>query len=124
MKNLIQALLLALLCLSVVQMARAQETSGGLRGQVLDATNQPLPGATVTAVHTTSGTRYATATDKDGRYNLPGLRVGGPYTLEVKFISMNTETRNIPQISLGDPLTLNFTLTDNTKTLGEVKVTA
>ena len=114
-----------LLCIILsigVQVAQAQETSGGLRGRVLDATKQPLPGATVTAIHTASGTRYATAAGNDGRYNLPGLKVGGPYTIEVKFISMNTETRTIEQISLGEPLTLNFVLTDNTKTLTTVEV--
>ncbi|SDD78019.1 Carboxypeptidase regulatory-like domain-containing protein [Mucilaginibacter pineti] len=121
MKYFIQACLCFIICIAG-QNIHAQETSGGLRGQVLDASNQPLPGGTVTAVHTASGTKYSTATDKNGRYNLPGLRVGGPYTIEVKFLSMNTETRTIEQISLGDPLTLNFILTDNTKTLSEVVV--
>ncbi len=101
----------------------AQETSGGMRGQVLDATKQPLPGATVTAVHTASGTKYRTSTGKDGRYNLPGLRIGGPYTIEVTYVSMKPETRNIPKISLGEILTLNFTLADNT-TLSEVTINA
>ncbi len=117
--------ILAGLCLIFTlagQKASAQETSGGLRGQVTDAANQPLPGVTVTAIHTASGTKYVTATGNDGRYNLPGLRVGGPYAIEVKFLSMNTETRMIQQISLGEPLTLNFVLTDNTKTLNEVVV--
>eukprot|EP01132_Coremiostelium_polycephalum_P023670 gene23670-28229_t len=59
-----------------------QETSGGLRGQIKDVTGQPIPGATVVAIHGTSGTRYATSTGNDGRYNLPGLRIGGPYHIE------------------------------------------
>lgn len=102
----------------------AQETSGGLRGQILDGTNQALPGATVTAVHTASGTRYATSAGTDGRYNLPGLRVGGPYKIEVKFLGMNAETRTVEKISLGEALTLNFVLRDNTKSLSEVVVKA
>ncbi|MGQ7856677.1 TonB-dependent receptor [Pedobacter sp. WC2501] len=112
-----------LACLQTIN-ACAQETSGGLRGQVLDATNQSLPGASVTAVHTASGTRYATSTGTDGRYNLPGLRVGGPYTIEVKFLGMNAENRIIEKISLGEALTLNFVMGDNTKTLNEVVVKA
>src|ERR1700748_312667 len=111
MKKIYAMKYIILLCLCLVftfagQKSSAQETSGGLRGQVLDVTNHPLPGVTVTAVHTASGTKYATATDKNGRYNLPGLRVGGPYAIEVKFLSMNTETRAIQQIRLGEPLTL------------------
>lgn len=100
----------------------AQETSGGLHGIVKDAAGQPIPGAIVVAIHTASGTRYGTAAGTDGRYNLPGLRIGGPYTIEVKFMGMQTETRTIPQITLGENATLNFVLTDNAKALSEVVV--
>jgi hypothetical protein len=100
----------------------AQETSGGLRGTIKNAAGQPVPGATVLAVHTPSGTKYGTVTGNDGRYNLPGLRVGGPYSLEVSFIGMQTETRAIPQITLGDVLLMNFVLQDNTRALNTVTV--
>lgn len=123
MKYFIKAILCFFICIAGPKLY-AQETSGGLRGQVFDTTKQPLPGVTVIAVHTASGTRYTTSTDNDGRYNLPGLRVGGPYTIEARFVSMNTETRNIQQISLGEMLTLNFVLTDNARSLSEVVVKA
>ncbi|GAA4312348.1 carboxypeptidase regulatory-like domain-containing protein [Mucilaginibacter gynuensis] len=123
MKYFIQGMLCLLFCIAG-QNLYAQETSAGLRGQVADATGQTLPGATVTAVHTASGTKYATSTGNDGRYNLPGLRVGGPYIIEVKFLGMNTETKTVEKISLGESLTLNFVLADNSKVLTEVIVKA
>lgn len=123
MKYFIKAILCFFICIAGPKLY-AQETSGGLRGQVSDITKQPVPGVTVTAIHTASGTIYRTATGSDGRYNLPGLRVGGPYTVEVKFVGMNTETRSIQQISLGEALTLNFVLSDDTKALNEVVVKA
>ncbi len=42
-----------------------------------------LAGATVVALHTPTGTKYSTTTRKDGRFNLPGLRIGGPYIVSV-----------------------------------------
>ena len=54
----------------------AQETTSQILGTVTEG-NAGLPGATVTALHTPTGAKYSTTTRKDGRYNLPNLRVGG-----------------------------------------------
>jgi outer membrane receptor for ferrienterochelin and colicin len=58
----------------------AQVTTGGIAGTVVsDADNSALPGVTVEAVHTPTGTRYQTVSGANGRYTLPNVRVGGPY---------------------------------------------
>ncbi len=58
----------------------AQVTTGGIAGTVVsDADNSALPGVTVEAVHTPTGTRYSTVSGAGGRYTLPNVRVGGPY---------------------------------------------
>jgi hypothetical protein len=100
----------------------AQETSGALTGKLIDASGQPLPGATVTAVHQPSGTRYATASGTDGRYHLNGLRIGGPYVVTVTMIGMNPQTKDSLQVPLGDPIIQDFTLTDNAHELSGVIV--
>ena len=66
--------------------ADAQVTTSGMNGTVTDIDGQPLVGATVIAVHTPSGTQYGAITNKNGDYNLQGLRTGGPYTVTFSFV--------------------------------------
>ena len=63
--------------------AYAQQTDAGVRGTVISASGAPLSGATVTIVHTPSGTRDTATTSANGTFFEGGLRVGGPYTITV-----------------------------------------
>ncbi|MBC7687143.1 MAG: carboxypeptidase regulatory-like domain-containing protein, partial [Aquabacterium sp.] len=58
-------------------LAKAQETTSEIQGTVFDNGMAQLAGATITAIHQSTGTRYATTSRKDGHYNLVNLRVGG-----------------------------------------------
>lgn len=102
----------------------SQETSGAFTGKVLDAAKHPLPGVTITAVHQPSGTRYVTGSSTDGRYRLNGLRIGGPYTITVTMIGMNTQEKTDLQATLGDPIIIDFDLTDNSIQLSAVLIKA
>lgn len=102
----------------------AQETSGSLNGTVYDATGQTLPGASVTAIHQPSGTKYAAATDKNGRYYLPNLRIGGPYSVEAAMIGMKADKKEGISIRLGASVLLNFALADQMQQLSEVTIKA
>lgn len=103
--------------------ADAQETSGALRGIITDVRQSPLPGATVTAIHLPTGTRYSAVTTSDGSYSLMNLRVGGPYRVKVSFIDMEDRIKEDIEIFLGDPKILNFVLLDKSRLLSEVQVT-
>ena len=72
-------LLTAVLFLFVQSLSFAQTaTTASISGTITDQNGNPLPGATVIAVHTPSGTQYGTTTRLDGKYNFNALRVGGP----------------------------------------------
>ena len=54
-------------------------TTASVTGVVKDAQGGVIPGASVVAVHVPSGTTYEGVTQADGRFFIPGMRVGGPY---------------------------------------------
>ena len=83
-------LLFFLLCLPL-QNAVGQVTHAMVQGEVVDESNTPMAGANVVAIHNPSGTWYGTVTQADGRYTIPNLQPGGPYTLSVSFIGYETQ---------------------------------
>ncbi len=97
-------------------------TTGSISGTVFDIKGASLPGATVLAVHEPSGTRYGTSTMLDGRFNIPGVRVGGPYLITVSFVGYETVSRGDVQIGLGETSNFNFVLRDIAAMLGEIEV--
>ncbi len=60
-------------------------TTGAINGVVTDAQKQPVAGAGVSARHEPSGTVYEAVSGPEGRFFIPGMRVGGPYTVTVYY---------------------------------------
>jgi hypothetical protein len=102
----------------------AQVTTSSITGEITDASGQSLPGATIVAVHQPSGTEYGTVTTTTGRFNIPGMRVGGPYQVKVTFVGYKEQTFNDVYLSLGTAATLNVQLQDESTQLEEVTVTS
>jgi len=99
----------------------AQETTSEIEGRVADGPNG-LAGATVTAIHTPSGTVYSTTTRKDGRFNLPNLRIGGPYTVTVSFVGFKEEKQDNVFLTLGQVFKADFAMSSSSTQLQEVVV--
>jgi len=76
-------------------------TTGGITGVVTDAQQLPVPGATVVAVHEPSGTRYEGTTRGDGGFSLPGMRVGGPYTVTISLAGFQPHVTRDVTLALG-----------------------
>ena len=112
-------LLVMLVLLSVV--AKSQETTAEISGTILEG-NSPLQDVVVMAVHVPTGTKYNTTTRSDGRYNLPNLKIGGPYTLTTAFVGLKSEKVSDIFLNLGQTFKQNFELTDETTQVGEVVV--
>lgn len=106
-----------------IQLAMAQgSTTSAMSGNVADAQGEGLPGATVVAVHVPSGTKYGTVTQTDGRFTIPNMRVGGPYTVEITFIGYQAQRFEGLNLRLGEPSVINAKLTESGTALEEVVV--
>lgn len=117
-------LLFTLSLLLTVFVTYAQVTTSSISGVVTDSKGQPLIGATVKATHTPTGTIYGTTTRNGGEFTIPNMRVGGPYKVEISFISFSTETYNDIFLKLGEPLKINVKLSEGSTSLKEISITA
>lgn len=118
----IRVLLVALI-ISSATIIQAQVTTSSMSGRVTDAEGAVI-GATVIATHTPSGTTYGTVTNSEGRFNLNGMRVGGPYTVKITFIGYGAYTQNNITLSLGENYVMNVVLSEESLSIDEVLVTA
>ncbi len=99
-------------------------TTSAIGGRVLDVNNEALPGATVIALHNPSGTSYGTVTALDGRFTIPGMRVGGPYSITITFVGFTTWEQEDVFLDLGSTTNLRITLAETGIELDEVFVIA
>ncbi|PZR39787.1 MAG: hypothetical protein DI538_06040 [Azospira oryzae] len=100
----------------------AQVTTSTITGIVTDTKGGAVPGANVIATHTPSGTTYGTVTSPDGRYRIPGMRVGGPYTVKVSFVGYKEQVFNDIFLNLNVAADINVKLSDEGTQLDEVVV--
>jgi hypothetical protein len=112
-------LLFAFACTNVF----AQVTTASIRGQVVDISGDGLPGANVIVIHQPTGSQYGTSTRPDGKYNLPNLRIGGPYLIVVTYVGFEEQRIEDINLLLGQVLDVNFEMAEDITTLGEILIT-
>ncbi|HNJ94933.1 MAG TPA: carboxypeptidase regulatory-like domain-containing protein [Ferruginibacter sp.] len=113
---------LLIILFAIPALLKAQVTTSSISGSVKQSNGQPLAGATITAVHTPSGTKYETVSTKSGVFTMPGLRPGGPYTLSCQYSGMKKQDVEDITLTLGDNYTVNLTMVPMSTTLTEVVV--
>ena len=99
-------------------------TTSALGGKITDASGEPLPGASVVAVHVPTGTTYGAATDFDGFYRISGMRSGGPYTITFSYVGFNDDVKEGVFLNLGSTERISTQLQESATALDEVVVTA
>src|SRR5437773_6300032 len=99
-------------------------TTAAIAGVVTDSSGGPLEGGRVVAVHGPSGTAYAAVTRADGRFTIPGMRVGGPYRVTVALVGYRREVQDQISLTLGVTTDLRFALGRASVELEPVTVTA
>ena len=99
----------------------AQVTTSSISGKIIDEKG-PLPGATVIATHIPSGSSYFTISNSEGRYTMQGMRVGGPYSIEVRYVGYATSKSENVTLKLGETYRADFMLDSKANELGEIVV--
>jgi carboxypeptidase family protein len=116
-------LMLCFMTVSVFTMGQGL-TTASMNGRITDSSGQPLPGATVIAVHVPTGSQYGNVTDADGFYRIPNMNVGGPYTVTISFVGFQEFKRSGIQLTLGQTYKLSRSLSESATELDEIVITA
>jgi len=98
-------------------------TTSSMQGRITDSNGEPLIGANIVAVHLPSGTVIGTATEIDGSYRMPGMRVGGPYKVTITYTGYGEQTIEGIYLRLGENFKRDYTLEDAAIALGIIEVT-
>lgn len=117
-------LFLLLLCCAGSFTVSAQVTTSSFVGYVKAENGAALAGATITAIHQPTGTKYITISKKDGNFTIPNTVIGGPYQLTIESVGYNKQIIENITLNLGEPYTVDVALTPATFVLKEVTITS
>jgi len=107
----------ALAALAVPAIVQAQETTSSIRGAVVNEQSKPIAGATVTIIHTPSGTRIVQTSGANGEFNATGLRLGGPFSITVEAPGYDAATDLLDGLTAGTPQRIDVMLASAGKTI-------
>jgi len=116
------ALLLALF--SNIEISYSQVTTSTLSGNIVDEEGNNLIGATVKAIHEPSGTVYGARSLSNGTYRISNMRVGGPYSISVKYVGLTEQKVENMNLRLGQTEILNFVMSASSVQKEAITVTA
>lgn len=130
MKNVLHNLLVLLMAgvfassLGIQDVSAQGVTTSEMRGLITDEEGNTLPFANILALHVPSGSQYGTTTDEDGRYRIPNMKIGGPYTVTVSYTGYNEKSVEGIYLTLGEPKKIDFSLGEGAIELESINVIA
>lgn len=103
--------------------AMAQVTSSGMSGQIVGPNGNPATGTVIKVTHVPTGAVKTTTVNDAGTFNLDGLRVGGPYTIELDSDTYSDQTIEDVYLSLGETASIYRAL-ESASSVERISVTA
>ncbi|PKL82889.1 MAG: TonB-dependent receptor [Ignavibacteriae bacterium HGW-Ignavibacteriae-3] len=122
-KNVLIPVFLILLICSIKTFSQGV-TTASMNGIVKDVNGEVLPSANILAEHVPSGTKYGAFTTADGRFSLPNLKIGGPYSVTVTYVGYKKETQENVYLNLGQNFRVEFALQPEAVSMKEITVAA
>jgi hypothetical protein len=117
---------LALLLLPATLTAQGVTTAAinGIVSDVAAEEGGAISEASVVAVHEPSGTTYRAQTRAGGVFNIPNMRVGGPYRITATAIGFEPASDTVETLNLAENRRIDFQLKRQAVELQELEVTA
>jgi outer membrane receptor protein involved in Fe transport len=109
-KKFLSSAAVTAMTLAIAPAAYAQETTSAVRGDVRAESGAPISGAQVTVTHGPTGSVSSEGSDAAGIFDLRGLRVGGPYTIEVTADGYQGQRLDNVFLEVGHPFNYDFAL--------------
>lgn len=117
-------LLLAFLLVLAPFCVWAQVTTGTISGTVKTDNGNNLEGASITALHEATGSKYHSVSASSGAFTLPNLRIGGPYTVTFHYTGYADAIFRDIYVTLGTATPLAAIMATSAQELTGVTVTA
>jgi hypothetical protein len=100
MESMKKLFLLFALIGSMLGMMGQGTTTAGINGQILDDNSDPLAGATVIAIHESTGSQYGAITGEQGYYRIQNMNVGGSYRMTISFVGYESYKKGNVKLGL------------------------
>ena len=92
----------------------AQISTGKITGQVTDSSSAIIQSAQIVVTNVNTNVARTLSTDSAGIYSAPSL-VPGEYTVQASMVGFQSQTKTGLALSIGQTITLNFTLQPGTR---------
>jgi Carboxypeptidase regulatory-like domain len=105
-------------------LVKAQVTTSNISGVITSSGKNALTGATITAIHLPTGTKYVSVSRAGGRYDINNMNPGGPYSVTISFSGFDSDTQSDVFLTLGETQRLDAELKNKSTELSGVVVTS